>query len=144
MQEDEIAFRKAQARVDEQQTLSLRASEERATDEGGSMDVRQEETKVLALSEGPFLAVPSVAILRDELQSMVLHDLLGPAGGPEEELDVERVHERYWSVCWPLINCRPCQRSRMSLALPTKRVWKTLHLTMEHPKYRAWSFRRWA
>lgn len=28
-------------------------------------------------------------------QSMVLRGLLGPAGGSEEELDVERVHERY-------------------------------------------------
>lgn len=98
MQEDETAFRQAQAQVDEPQMLSLRANEERATDEGESneeMDVRQEETKVLALSEGPFLAAPAAAILRDELQRMVLRDLLGPAGGPAEELDVDRVHERY-------------------------------------------------
>lgn len=59
------------------------------------VDVKQPETKVLAEPEGPFLTAPAPAILRDELQSMVLRDLLGPAGGPEEELDVDRVHERY-------------------------------------------------
>ncbi len=59
------------------------------------VDVKQAETKVLAAPEGPFLVAPEAAILRDELQSMVLRDLLGPAGGPEEELDVDRVHERY-------------------------------------------------
>src|SRR3954462_11201717 len=48
-------------------------------------------------------AVPSVLpavtphAIRDELTGMVVHDLLGPAGGPEEELDVreDRVTGRY-------------------------------------------------
>jgi len=35
--------------------------------------------------------------VRDELTSMVVKDLLGPAGGPEEELSQweDRVRERY-------------------------------------------------
>jgi hypothetical protein len=41
------------------------------------------------------LEKPSSARLRDLLQDMVLRDLLGPAGGPQEELDEQRVHDRY-------------------------------------------------
>jgi hypothetical protein len=41
------------------------------------------------------LDVPSPAAMRAELEEMVLRDLLGPAGGPEEELEDDRVQERY-------------------------------------------------
>ena len=42
----------------------------------------------------PILAVPSSTALRDALETAVVRDLLGPAGGPEEELD-EAPRERY-------------------------------------------------
>ena len=35
---------------------------------------------------GSLLEPPSPADLRDELEQAVLRDLLGPAGGPEEEV----------------------------------------------------------
>ena len=38
---------------------------------------------------------PSHHTLREELQEMVVKDLLGPAGGPEEEVDEARVSDRY-------------------------------------------------
>ena len=41
------------------------------------------------------LQPPSPAALRDELEQLVLQDLLGPAGGPEEELDEGSVRDRY-------------------------------------------------
>jgi hypothetical protein len=43
------------------------------------------------------LSPPSAHDVRDELTDMVIRDLLGPAGGPEEELDQreDRVRERY-------------------------------------------------
>jgi hypothetical protein len=43
----------------------------------------------------PMLDIPSAAQMRDELEAMVLRDLLGPAGGEEEEVDEERVRDRY-------------------------------------------------
>lgn len=39
--------------------------------------------------------VPDAAAIRDELQTLVLNDLLGPLGGPEEEFGRERPTERY-------------------------------------------------
>ncbi len=41
------------------------------------------------------LAVPTASTMREELEEMVLRDLLGPAGGPDEELEDDRVLERY-------------------------------------------------
>lgn len=41
------------------------------------------------------LQKPSATAIRDKLESLVLADLLGPAGGPEEEVDERRVSERY-------------------------------------------------
>ena len=41
------------------------------------------------------MAIPSAAAMREELEEMVLRDLLGPAGGPDEELEDDRVHDRY-------------------------------------------------
>jgi len=41
------------------------------------------------------LQEPSHHTLREELQEMVVKDLLGPAGGPEEEVDEARVSDRY-------------------------------------------------
>jgi Helicase conserved C-terminal domain len=40
-------------------------------------------------------ARPTPGQLRDELERLVLADLLGPAGGEEEEVDEDRVRERY-------------------------------------------------
>ncbi|GAC1366475.1 MAG: DISARM system helicase DrmA [Ktedonobacteraceae bacterium] len=48
-----------------------------------------------APSPAPILAAPSPARMRDELEDMVLRDLLGPAGGEEEEVDEQRVRDRY-------------------------------------------------
>ena len=41
------------------------------------------------------LAAPSPAALRDELEQLVLLDLLGPAGGTEEEVNESNVQDRY-------------------------------------------------
>ncbi len=43
----------------------------------------------------PILAIPSPADMREELEMMVVRDLLGPAGGPDEELVEDRVRDRY-------------------------------------------------
>ena len=43
------------------------------------------------------MTTPTPADLRDQLTEMVIRDLLGPAGGPEEELDRREDHtyQRY-------------------------------------------------
>jgi hypothetical protein len=43
----------------------------------------------------PILTAPTPARLRDMLEDMVLRDLLGPAGGEEEEIEEARVRDRY-------------------------------------------------
>jgi len=43
----------------------------------------------------PLLVAPSLSRLRDELEEMVIRDLLGPAGGENEEMDEARVRDRY-------------------------------------------------
>jgi hypothetical protein len=43
----------------------------------------------------PVLRVPSPRELRAELEQIVIRDLLGPAGGPTEELDERSVRDRY-------------------------------------------------
>ncbi|MGZ3628510.1 MAG: DISARM system helicase DrmA, partial [Ktedonobacteraceae bacterium] len=53
-----------------------------------------------ALSSGrqpgsPILRPPSPSAIRDELERLVLLDLLGPAGGPEEEVEDSSVRDRY-------------------------------------------------
>src|SRR5215470_10393590 len=40
-------------------------------------------------------SIPSPMQIRDELEQMVLNDLLGPVGGPEEEIDAQSVRDRY-------------------------------------------------
>src|SRR5437762_3533356 len=40
-------------------------------------------------------SIPSSMKIRDELEQMVLHDLLGPVGGPEEEISEPSVRDRY-------------------------------------------------
>src|SRR5438270_2017764 len=41
------------------------------------------------------LTPPSATKIREELLQTVLLDLLGPAGGPDEELDERNVRDRY-------------------------------------------------
>lgn len=50
-----------------------------------------------ASGPGPSLSenAPLAVELRRKLQDLVVRDLLGPAGGPEEEIDEQRVRERY-------------------------------------------------
>jgi hypothetical protein len=43
----------------------------------------------------PILAPPAPAQVRRELEELILADLLGPAGGPDEEVDESRVTDRY-------------------------------------------------
>lgn len=43
----------------------------------------------------PLLATPSPAAIREELEKLALLDLLGPAGGPEEEVNESSVQDRY-------------------------------------------------
>ena len=40
-------------------------------------------------------SIPSPMKIREELKRMVLRDLLGPVGGPEEEIDEQSVRDRY-------------------------------------------------
>ena len=44
---------------------------------------------------GPLLVAPPPGTIRDELERLVLNDLLGPAGGPEEEVDERNITDRY-------------------------------------------------
>jgi hypothetical protein len=39
--------------------------------------------------------IPSSTKIREELERMVVRDLLGPVGGPEEEVDEPSVRDRY-------------------------------------------------
>lgn len=65
---------------------------------------REEEAPELARTEEelteeevsrPLLEAPSPAEMRAELEEMVIRDLLGPAGGPEEEVAEARLQDRY-------------------------------------------------
>lgn len=58
---------------------------------------RQETRRTHATREPADLPLqtPSPANLRDELEQLVLLDLLGPTGGPEEEIDESSVRDRY-------------------------------------------------
>ena len=40
-------------------------------------------------------SIPSPTKIREELEQMVLRDLLGPVGGPEEENDEPSIRDRY-------------------------------------------------
>ncbi len=40
-------------------------------------------------------SIPSSMKIRDELEQIVLNDLLGPVGGPEEEIGEPSVRDRY-------------------------------------------------
>ncbi|MFL5696296.1 MAG: helicase, partial [Ktedonobacteraceae bacterium] len=62
-----------------------------------STEGAQQVAAAQPLAETPrvMLQAPSPAALRDELEQLVLQDLLGPAGGPEEELDEASVRDRY-------------------------------------------------
>ncbi len=48
-----------------------------------------------AAEHTPILVPPSQAAMREELETMVLRDLLGPVGGEEEEVGEDRVRDRY-------------------------------------------------
>lgn len=41
------------------------------------------------------LAPPSPSAIREDLQDLIVGELLGPAGGPDEEVTEERLTERY-------------------------------------------------
>ncbi len=49
-------------------------------------------TPVVPAAPPVVLAGPTPAAIRDELTDMVIRDLLGPAGGPEEELSQHEAH----------------------------------------------------
>src|SRR3989442_1211104 len=49
----------------------------------------------LPASPRSVLQPPAPSVLRDELERLVLQELLGPAGGPEEELEEGSVRDRY-------------------------------------------------
>src|SRR6266487_991111 len=54
------------------------------------------EVKTSSVGHPPTVLQPlSPSALRDELERLVLLDLLGPAGGPEEELEDSSVRDRY-------------------------------------------------
>ncbi len=43
----------------------------------------------------PYLKTPTSFDLRSQLDTMVIKDLLGSAGGPEEEVDERSICQRY-------------------------------------------------
>lgn len=47
------------------------------------------------MAQPPATSIPSQSQLRAELETMVLGDLLGPAGGESEELTERNVRDRY-------------------------------------------------
>jgi hypothetical protein len=47
------------------------------------------------MNSGPVLAVPSRRQIREQLEATVIRDLLGPVGGPEEEIADGSVRDRY-------------------------------------------------
>jgi len=47
------------------------------------------------VSDGPILSVPQPWTIREELQALILGELLGPAGGSDEEVGEARLIERY-------------------------------------------------
>ncbi len=70
--------------------------EERVEDKPESVpDVPQAVDASQSQPAHPLLAAPSPAGMREELEAMVLRDLLGPAGGEDEEVDEDRVRDRY-------------------------------------------------
>jgi len=67
-----------------------------APDQNDTAAADQTETARLGVATpGPILAVPSPHAVRAELEDAVLRDLLGPAGGPTEEIDEGSVRDRY-------------------------------------------------
>lgn len=50
------------------------------------------------------LQIPPASAIRDELEKLVLTDLHGPAGGPDEDLDEASVSERYLVGMWAFGN----------------------------------------
>ena len=56
-------------------------------------------TPTTTLASTPALVTKTPRDLRDELTGMVIRDLLGPAGGPDEELNQYEDHV-YGSATW--------------------------------------------
>ncbi|WP_376796423.1 DISARM system helicase DrmA [Thermogemmatispora sp.] len=74
--------------------------EEEAAAAAGEERGRREQPAAGAGSDGGPVAAgaappPSPEQLRQQLQQLIINDLLGPAGGPEEEVEDDRVSERY-------------------------------------------------
>lgn len=66
----------------------------------------------------PVLPTPSPSQIRAEFEDIVVRDLLGPAGGPEEEIDQNSVREiATSSACWPRV--ARCSRPRSSMSSPS-------------------------
>jgi hypothetical protein len=76
-----------------------------------------EEAAAPAIPEPPkvLLAAPPPVKMREELEQLVLNDLLGPAGGPEEEVDERNITDRY------LIGMLAPQRRRIGPDTPEER-----------------------
>jgi hypothetical protein len=58
-------------------------------------DSRTESDAVLRSDVAPLLMKPSARAICAELEQAVLRDLLGPAGGPEEEVNEDSIRDRY-------------------------------------------------
>src|SRR5215831_8172708 len=52
-------------------------------------------------------SVPSSLALRDELEAMVLNELLGPAGGPDEEIEESPSTRYFVGILAPRKRARP-------------------------------------
>ncbi len=74
---------------------SVTALTEVEQEEVVEVEESQPTQKLLAVARPSLLTVPAPAALRDELAALVVNDLLGPAGGPEETVAEARLSERY-------------------------------------------------
>lgn len=68
---------------------------EGAVGEEPAVEASTERADASEDSTEPLLAPPSQHQIRDELEHLIVADLLGPAGGPEEEVVERRISERY-------------------------------------------------
>ncbi|HEY7347226.1 MAG TPA: DISARM system helicase DrmA [Ktedonobacterales bacterium] len=77
-----------EAEAEEPAEEPLTEEEERTPAEDAAASTSPEPPKAL-------LAAPPPVKMREELEQLVLNDLLGPAGGPEEEVDERNITDRY-------------------------------------------------
>jgi hypothetical protein len=90
----DVAWKKMQYST-QRRSLVMQEHEEGTIGVQGAEELEEARTTQKLPTAPPLLVAPSPAALRDELEELVIRDLLGPAGGEEEEVDEARLRERY-------------------------------------------------